>query len=82
MTILTSLIAKSTGGAVVEIIILLLVAGVIAYLTAYYYYKSVYTKKIQALEKEKGDLQMKISGLESEIRILSTKLEEQEKAKE
>ena len=53
MTSLFTILAQTKTGTVIEIIVLLLVAGVIAYLTAFVYYKSVYTKKINALESEK-----------------------------
>ena len=52
MNILTTILAQTTTGAIIEIIVLLLVAGAIAYLTAYFYYKAVYMKKINTLEKE------------------------------
>ena len=79
MTILTSIIAKTTVGAIIEIIILLLIAGTIAYLTAYAYYKSVYTKKINLLEEEKAALERRISVYQAEIDDLSKKIQEMEK---
>ena len=76
MTSLFTILAQTKTGTVIEIIILLLVAGVIAYLTAFFYYKSVYTKKINALEAEKDQLNSKINRLNSDISDLEKQLEE------
>ena len=82
MTLLTSILAKSTSGAVIEMIILLLVAGLIAYLTAYFYYRAVYTKQINALNEEKQALERRISVMETELKELKEKLAALEKKPE
>ena len=50
MNISMTILAQTKTGTAIEIIVLLLIAGLIAYLTSYLYYKSVYAKKIAALE--------------------------------
>jgi cell division protein FtsB len=79
MNIILSLLATTKSGAVIEIIILLLVAGLIAFLTSYFYYKSVYIKKINALEEEKKTLEKQNSNLGAEITDLKSRIAELEK---
>ena len=75
---LITILAQSQIGAIIQIIILLIIAGIIAYFTAYYYYKPIYTKKINALENEKLDLERQNSGLRTEIGKLEEKLKSKE----
>ena len=79
MNISMTILAQTKTGTAIEIIVLLLIAGLIAYLTSYLYYKSVYSKKIAALEAEKNDLNSKINRLNNEISNLEKELEEKEK---
>jgi ferritin-like protein len=79
MNLLTTILAKTTTGAVIEIIIMLLVAGIIAFLTAYFYYRSVYLKRIGILEEEKKALERQVISREREIAELTDKITELEK---
>ena len=79
MTTFNTVLAQTLAGTVIEIIVLLLVAGMIGYLTSYYYYRSIYRKKIQKLESDLKDLQIKNDGLLEQISKLRKALEEKEK---
>jgi len=81
MNTIITILAMTKVGAAVTIIILLLVAGAIGYLTAYFYSKSVYTKKIKALEAEKQQLNSHIDRLNSELSDLKAKIKEMEQEK-
>ena len=64
------------AGTIIEIIVLLLVAGLIGYFTSYFYYRSIYRKKIDKLESDLKDLQVKNEGLLDQIIKLEKELEE------
>ena len=68
------LLVQTRTTAALTIIIMLLGAGLIGYLTTYFYYKSVYTRKINALEKEIGDLNSRIIRLNSDKGDLEKRL--------
>ena len=79
MTTLNTILAQTMAGTVIEIIVLLLVAGMIGYLTSFFYYRSIYRKKIDKLESELKDLQIKNDGLLDQIIKLKKELEEKKK---
>ena len=79
MTTFNTILAQTLAGTVLEIIVLLLVAGVIGYLTSYYYYRSIYRKKIQKLDNDLKDLQIKNDGLLDQIIKLKKELDEKKK---
>ncbi len=63
METLVIFLAQTKTATIIEIVLLLLVAGIIGYITAWLYYRSVYTKKINALESEKEELNKQIAKL-------------------
>jgi len=70
MSTIILLLAQTKGAATIEIISMLLGAAIIGYITAWLYYKSVYTKRIEALESDKHELNNRIVNLNGEIRDL------------
>ena len=56
MSTLIVFLAQTKTGAAIEILSLLLVAAIIGYITAWLFYKSVYVRKIKAIESEKNEL--------------------------
>ncbi len=81
MITFNTILAQTLAGTIVEIVVLLLVAGLIGFFTSYYYYRGIYRKKIYKLESEMKDLQIKNTGLQSEIDTLKKELEEAKKKK-
>ena len=79
MITFNTILAQTLAGTVIEIIVLLLVAGMIGYLTSFFYYRSIYRKKIDKLESELKDLQIKNDGLLDQIIQLKKEVEEKEK---
>lgn len=79
MKLILCQLATTKSGAAIELIIVLLIAGAIAFLTSYFYYRSVYMKKISALEKEKKSLESRISDQTNEISGLKTRISGLEK---
>ena len=79
MITFNTILAQTLAGTVIEIIVLLLVAGMIGYFTSFFYYRSIYRKKIDKLESELKDLQIKNDGLQDQIGQLKKELEEKEK---
>jgi cytochrome c-type biogenesis protein CcmH/NrfG len=73
------ILAQTLAGTVIEIIVLLLVAGMIGYFTSFYYYRSIYRKKINKLESDLKDLQLRNDGLLDQIIKLEKELEEKKK---
>jgi predicted flap endonuclease-1-like 5' DNA nuclease len=65
--------------ATIEIISMLLGAAIIGYVTAWLYYKSVFTKRIEAIESDKHELNNSIVNLNGEIVNLNKSLQEKEK---
>ncbi|MGD0341879.1 MAG: hypothetical protein ABSA76_09265 [Bacteroidales bacterium] len=78
MNTLLILLVQTKSGATIEILFLLLVAGIIGYITAWLYYKSIYVKRIKAIEKEKGDLDKHIVTLDADNRNLQKSLHEKD----
>ena len=79
MITFNTILAQTLAGTVIEIIVLLLVAGMIGYFTSYFYYRSIYRKKINKLESDLKDLQIKKDGLLDQIVKLTKELEEKKK---
>ena len=75
---LTSILAQTRTGAIIEIIIMLLIAGIIAFLTAYLYYKPIYTKKIQILETSRLELEKSNHVLRTEVSGLEKVIQQKE----
>ncbi|MFC2081098.1 hypothetical protein ACFLR8_02690 [Bacteroidota bacterium] len=78
MSTLIILVTQTKGVAIIVIISLLLGAAAIGYLTAWLYSKSIYEKKIKAIESEKVELNNQIINLNEEIGNLSKSLLERE----
>ncbi|MFH1298049.1 MAG: hypothetical protein ABIJ04_12405 [Bacteroidota bacterium] len=55
MSILLILLAQTKSDATIEILLLLLVAAIIGYITAWLYYRSIYAKRIKAIESERDE---------------------------
>lgn len=79
MNILSTLLAKTATGAIIEIIIIVLVACAIVFIITYNYYRSVYMKKIGVLEEEKKALERQVTTRDREISELTDKITEMEK---
>ena len=79
MTPFNTILAQTLAGTVIEIIVLLLVAGMIGYFTSFFYYRGIYRKKIDKLESDLKDLQLKNDGLLDQVIKLKKELEEKEK---
>ena len=78
MNTLLILLAQTKSGATIEIISLLVVAGIIGYVTAWLYTKSIYNKKLEAVESDKHELNNRIVNLDAEIFNLKKNLEEKD----
>ncbi|MDA3818830.1 MAG: hypothetical protein PF486_15720 [Prolixibacteraceae bacterium] len=63
MNSLLILIAQTRFGATIEILLLLLGSAIIGYITAWYFYKTIYLRKIKAIESEKADFMKTIVDL-------------------
>jgi predicted flap endonuclease-1-like 5' DNA nuclease len=74
MSTLIILLAETKSEATIVILSLLLVAAVIGYITAWLYYKSIYEKKIEAIESEKHELNNRIINLNGKIGDLNESL--------
>ena len=71
MSTLLILLAQSKSAAAIEILSLLLVAVIIGYITAWLYYKSIYVRRIKAIEAEKNELNKSLREKDNEIEYLS-----------
>jgi predicted flap endonuclease-1-like 5' DNA nuclease len=78
MNTLTILLVQTKGVATIEIISMLLGAAIIGYITAWLYYKSIYTKRIEAIESDKHELNNRIVNLNGEINELHKSLSEKD----
>ena len=78
MNTLLILSAQTKSGATLEILSLLLVAAIIGYVTAWLFYKSVYEKRIKAVESDKHELNNRIVNLDAEIFNLKKNLDEKD----
>lgn len=82
MNTLIILLAQTKGEATIEILSFLLVAAIIGYVTAWLFYKSVYEKRIKAVEADKHELNNRIVNLDGIVVDLKKKLSVNEKEKE
>jgi predicted flap endonuclease-1-like 5' DNA nuclease len=78
MNTLLILLAQTKSGATIEILSLLLVAAIIGYVTAWLFYKSIYEKRIKAVESDKHELNNRIVNLDAEIFNLKKSLDEKD----
>ena len=78
MNTLLILLVQTKSGATIEIISLLLVAGIIGYVTAWLYNKSIYEKRIKAVESDKHELNNRIVNLDADIFNLKKNLGEKD----
>ena len=78
MNSLIILLAMTRIGAAIEILSLLLVAGIIGYVTAWLYCKSIYEKKLKAVESDKHELNNRIVNLDGIIVDLHKNLEDKD----
>jgi predicted flap endonuclease-1-like 5' DNA nuclease len=67
MNTLIIFLALTKSEATIEILSLLLVSAIIGYVTAWLYNKSIYEKKIKAVESDKHELNNRIVNLDAEI---------------
>jgi predicted flap endonuclease-1-like 5' DNA nuclease len=66
MSTLIIFLAQTKIIATIEILSLLLVAAIIGYVTAWLYYKSIYVRRIKAIEAEKDELKNHIVNLKAD----------------
>jgi predicted flap endonuclease-1-like 5' DNA nuclease len=78
MNTLLILLVQTRSEATIEILFLLLVAAIIGYVTSWLYYKSVYVKKLKAVESDKHELNNRIVNLDEEVFNLKSSLAENE----
>jgi len=78
MYTLLILLVETKMQATLEIFLLLLVAASIGYVTAWLYNKSIYEKKLKAVESDKHELNNRIVNLDAEIFNLKKSLEEKD----
>ena len=78
MSTLVIFLVQTKSGATIEILSLLLVAAIIGYVTAWIYYKSIYEKRIKAIESDKHELNNRIVNLDADIFNLKESLGEKE----
>jgi len=74
MSTLIILLAQTKIEATIEILSLLLVAVIIGYITAWLYYKSIYVRKIKAIESAKKELNNRIVNLNTDKSNLHKRL--------
>jgi len=78
MNTLSILLVQTKIAATIEIVSLLLVAAIIGYVTAWLYYKSIYVRRIKAVESDKHELNNRIVNLDEDIFNLKKSLSEKE----
>ncbi|MGA1977068.1 MAG: hypothetical protein ABSG89_04350 [Bacteroidales bacterium] len=78
MNTLLILLAQTKSGATIEILSLLLVTAIIGYVTAWLYCKSIYVRRIKAIESEKDELNRHIIALNAGNSNLQNNLHEKE----
>ncbi len=78
MNTLLILLTQTKVAAAIEILLLLLVASLIGYLTAWLYYKSVYIRRIKAIESDKSELNSRVDKLKAESNSLHKNLIEKD----
>jgi len=78
MSTLIILLAQTKIIATIEILSFLLVAAIIGYVTAWLYYKSIYVRRIKAIEAEKDELKNHIINLNTDKSNLQKRLGEKD----
>jgi predicted flap endonuclease-1-like 5' DNA nuclease len=78
MSTLIIFLAQTKIMATIEILSLLLVAAIIGYITAWLYYKSIYVRRIKAIEAEKDELKNHIVNLKADKSNLQKSLGEKD----
>jgi len=78
MNTISILLVQTKSQATIEIVLLLLVAGIIGYVTAWLYSKSIYGKRIKAIESEKDKLNSVIVNLNADKTNLYKDLHDKE----
>ena len=78
MNTLLILLTLTKSVATIEIISMLLGAAIIGYLTAWLYYKSVYERRIEAVESDKHELNNRIVNLDADVFNLKKSLGEKD----
>jgi predicted flap endonuclease-1-like 5' DNA nuclease len=78
MSTLIILLAQTKIIATIEILSFLLVAAIIGYVTAWLYYKSIYVRRIKAIEAEKDELKNHIVNLNTDKSNLQKRLGEKD----
>jgi len=71
-------LVQTKSGATIEILSLLLVAGIIGYVTAWLYSKSIYERRIKAIESDRHELNNRIVNLDADIFNLKNSLKEKD----
>lgn len=82
MDTLIILLAQTKGEATIVILTLLAVAAIIGYVTAWLFYRSVYIRKIKAVESEKDEMKEQIVTLKTEKNSLQKDLSKNNNQKE
>jgi len=78
MNNLIILLAQTKSEATAEILFLLIVAATIGYITSWLYYKSIYKKRLKALESENNNLHKQIISIYSDNSELLKKFHEKD----
>jgi len=78
MNTLLILLVLTKSLATIEIITMLFGAAIIGYITSWLYYKSIYEKKIDAIESDKHELNNRIVNLDGEIVDLHKKISDKD----
>jgi len=78
MNTLLIFLVQTKSGATIEILSLLLVAGIIGYVTAWLYSKSIYERRIKAIESDRHELNNRIVNLDADIFNLKNSLKEKD----
>lgn len=78
MNPLSILLVQTKLGATVEILLFLMVAALIGYVTSWLYYKSIYVKRIKAVESEKTELSNQLTSLYDDKSKLNISLNEKD----
>ena len=78
MSTLIIFLAQTKAEATLEILSLLLVTVIIGYVTAWLYYKSIYVRRIKAIESEKDEMNNQIINLNTDKSNLHKSLREKD----
>jgi predicted flap endonuclease-1-like 5' DNA nuclease len=78
MNTLLIFLVQTKSGATIEILSLLLVSGIIGYVTAWLYSKSIYERRIKAIESDRHELNNRIVNLDADLFNLKNSLKEKD----